>query len=121
MMMPMQMQTENTTTSRVYSRQAKLAAVALGQLIRIHRIERKLSVSALAERAGISRDLMQRIEHGDPRCGIGAAFEAAVIVGVTLFEQEHRDLADQVHSNSQQLMLLPKSIRTKTVAVKDAF
>ncbi len=115
------MQTENATSSRVYSRQAKLAAVALGQLIRIHRIERKLSVSALAERAGISRDLMQRIEHGDPRCGIGAAFEAAVIVGVALFEQEHRDLADQVHRNSQQLMLLPKSIRTKTVAVKDAF
>jgi transcriptional regulator with XRE-family HTH domain len=115
------MSTEHSKTSRVYSRHAKLAAVALGQLIRIYRIERKLSVTALAERVGISRDLMQRIEHGDPRCGIGAAFEAAVIVGVALFEQPHHELEDQVHRNSQQLMLLPKSIRSKTVAVKDAF
>ena len=53
----------------------------LGQLIRINRIERKLSVAQLAERVGASRDLMQRIEKGDPRCGIGIVFEAAASRG----------------------------------------
>lgn len=60
--------------ARTYSRYGPEAVIVLGQLIPINRIERKLSVAQLAERVGASRDLIQRIEQGDPRCGIGLAF-----------------------------------------------
>jgi len=44
--------------TRTYSRYGREAVIVLGQLIRINRIERKLSVVQLAERVGASRDLM---------------------------------------------------------------
>jgi DNA-binding XRE family transcriptional regulator len=50
---------------RPISRYAADAAILLGQLIRKARIERRMTVAALAERAGTSRGLLQRIEAGD--------------------------------------------------------
>ena len=50
----------------------------LAHLIRVARKERKLSVKDVADRVGVSRGLMQRIEKGDLKCEIGVAFEAAV-------------------------------------------
>ena len=110
-----------TPILRTYSRYGREAVTVLGQMIRIARIERKLSVAALAERAGVSRDLIQRIEHGDPRCGVGVVFEAAAIVGVPLFEADRGALTGRLAEQEEKLRLLPKSIhKTKTV-VKDDF
>ena len=61
---------------RPYSHYSRDAAVLLGQLIRRGRIERKITAAELAQRAGLSRGLVQRIEKGDPGCAIGAAFES---------------------------------------------
>jgi transcriptional regulator with XRE-family HTH domain len=47
-----------------------------------------LTIEELAERAGLSRDLVQRIECGDMGCAISAAFEAAAIVGIRLFDAD---------------------------------
>lgn len=93
----------------------------LGQLIRISRIERKLSVEELATRAGVSRDMMRRIEQGDPRCGIGLVFEAATIVGVPLFEEDGSTLTAHLSEQNTKLRLLPKAIHKKRSAVKDDF
>jgi ribosome-binding protein aMBF1 (putative translation factor) len=60
----------------------------LGALIREARNERKLTAQELADRAGISRGLLQRIEKGNLKCEIGAVFEAATIVGIKLFEAD---------------------------------
>ncbi len=106
---------------RTYSRYGREAVTVLGQLIRTNRIERKLSVAELAERVGASRDLMQRIEQGDPRCGIGIAFEAATIVGVPLFEEDRGRLTIRVAEQEEKLRLLPKSIRKTRTVVKDDF
>src|SRR5512139_2316217 len=65
--------------NRTYSRYTQHALNLLGSLLRASRIERKVSTQALAERAGISRDLLYRIEKGDPRCEIGVVFELAAI------------------------------------------
>jgi transcriptional regulator with XRE-family HTH domain len=113
--------TQQTKTLRTYSRYGREAVAVLGQLIRIARIERKLSVAALAERAGVSRDLIQRIEHGDPRCGIGAVFEAAAIVGVPLFEADRGALTARRAEHEEKLRLLPKSVHKTRTAVKDDF
>lgn len=112
---------EITALTRTYSRYGREAVAVLGHLIRINRIERKLSVAQLAERAGVSRDMIQRIEKGDPRCGIGIVFEAAAIVGVPLFEEELGHLTMRVEEQKDKLRLLPKSIRKAKLAVKDDF
>jgi transcriptional regulator with XRE-family HTH domain len=111
-----------TAKIRAYSRYGQDAAVLLGRLIRAARIARKLTVAGVAERAGISRGLVQRIEKGDPGCAIGAAFEVAAIAGVPLFDAGNAvSLSQQLATNEQMLTLLPKRARAPTTAVKDDF
>jgi transcriptional regulator with XRE-family HTH domain len=107
--------------TRPYSRYSRSAIALLGQLIRQARIERKLTVGELAERAGISRGLMQRIEKGDPGCTIGAAFEAAAIVGIRLFDAEQDTIDDRIATGKSTLALLPKAVRVSTAGAKDDF
>lgn len=83
----------------------------LGNLIRIGRIERRMTAKELAERAGISRTTLSRIEHGNPGAEIGTAFEAALIVGVRLFEYDERVLEIHARYLSNQITLLPRSVR----------
>ncbi len=108
-------------STRPYSRYSREAAVVLGQLIRLARIGHKLTSGELAERAGISRGLLHRIEKGDPGCAIGSVFEVAAIVGVRLFDADQPTLAKGVASNEATLALLPKSVRKSTRPVKDDF
>jgi transcriptional regulator with XRE-family HTH domain len=107
--------------TRTTSRYSRDAVVLLGQLIRLGRIERKLTLTELAERAGVSRGLLQRIERGDPGCTVGAVFEVAAIVGVTLFDADQNTLATSIASNQKTLALLPQSARVSRKAVKDDF
>jgi len=52
------------STPRAYSRYGREAVSLLGQLIRVNRVERKLSVEELATRTGAWRAVMRRIEAG---------------------------------------------------------
>ena len=108
-------------TDRSYSRYALEAIELLGQLVRINRIERKMTAHDLAERAGISRALLHRIERGDPGCSIGAVFECAAVVGVPLFESEQKSLAGRIRDADGRLALLPKAARRTTRVVRDDF
>ncbi|WP_454649710.1 helix-turn-helix transcriptional regulator [Bradyrhizobium liaoningense] len=93
----------------------------LGQLIRMARIDRKMTAEELANRAGLSRGLLRRIENGDPGCTLGAVFEAAVIAGVPLFNADERALASTLAANSAVMALLPKSVRTSHETLHDDF
>jgi transcriptional regulator with XRE-family HTH domain len=106
---------------RPYSRYSQEAVVLLGQLIRRARIEQKLTGGELAERAGVSRGLIQRIEKGDPGCAIGAVFEAAAIVGVRLFDADQAALSGAISANRATLALLPKAARASKVKARDDF
>ena len=97
--------------SQALSLYSRDAAVLLGQLIRTARIERRLTTAELAERAGISRGLVQRIERGDPGCAIGRVFECAAVVGVRLFDLDRTSLAGTVEAGRRTLALMPKSVR----------
>lgn len=112
---------KGSTTTRTFSRYGREAVTLLAQLIRAGRIKQKLSVQELADRVGISRDMMQRIERGDPRCGIGAVFEAATIVGTPLFEEEASRLSERVAEQGEKLQLMPKAVRKTQTVVKDDF
>lgn len=107
--------------TRTYSRYTRDATALLGSLIREARLERRLTTQELAERAGISRGMLQRIEKGDLKCEIGAVFEVATIVGVKLFDADGRTLTKQLHQAKDKLTLLPKSVRKKSKTVRDDF
>ena len=108
---------------RTYSAYTKDAIQLLAKLIRIARIERKLTLQEVAERAGISRSMLQRIEKADPKCEIGAIFEVATIVGVALFDlaPNSRELKRELNRSDDKLTLLPKTVHKKKRAIDDDF
>src|SRR5437868_3851470 len=107
--------------TRAYSHYSRDAVSLLGQLVRRARIERRITAAELAERAGLSRGLVQRIEKGDPGCAIGAAFEAAAIVGVRLFDADQPALTTMIETNKAVLALLPRAARASRIKAKDDF
>ncbi len=109
------------STKRAYSRYCRDAVALLGGLIRAARKERKLTVREVAERAGVSRGLLQRIEKGDLRCELGATFEVASIVGVKLFDSDATALKRHILHTEEKLALLPKSVRKTARVVDDDF
>lgn len=108
-------------TPRTYSRVTEEALSLLGKQIRLARKLRRMTEIELAERAGIARSTLQRLERGDPSVEIGLVFEAARLAGVHLFDAEEPSLAPQIERLDDKLALLPKSIRVKQRSVKDDF
>ena len=107
--------------TRTYSRYSQHAVALLSALIREARIEQKLTAQQLADRAGISRGLLQRIEKGDMKCEIGVVFEVARIVGVDLFEESESRLNEKLEQAKKRLALMPKSAPKNSKPVHDDF
>ncbi|TVR60422.1 MAG: XRE family transcriptional regulator [Candidatus Competibacteraceae bacterium] len=55
---------------------------SLGQQIRAHRKALRVSATAAAEAAGMSRVTLYRIEHGEPAVTIGAYLNAMAVLGL---------------------------------------
>lgn len=108
---------------RAYSRYGKEAAALLGKLIELGRKERKLTAQDVADRAGITRATLRKIENGDLKCEIGLAFEVAVIVGVSLFDAERSSQTMTTYTNraDDKLSLLPKSTHRPRRGADDDF
>ena len=106
---------------RTYSRYCRDATSLLGGLIRAARKERRQTAQELADRAGISRGLLQRVENGDLKCEVGVVFELAAIVGVKLFDADSTVLANYVRQTEDKLVLMPKSVRQTTKVLDDDF
>ena len=107
--------------NKSYSRYAREAAELLGLMIHNARIERTLTVTDVAERAGVSRGLIHRIEKGEMGCSIGATFEVAAILGLRLFEADATTLSRHLSMARDRLTLLPKAVRPAAKEVKDEF
>ena len=106
---------------RSYSRYAREAAELLGLMIHSARVECGLTVAEVAERAGVSRGLVHRIEKGEMGSSLGAAFEVSAIVGLRLFDADPTTLTRHLSMARDKLTLLPKSVRRGTTKVKDDF
>jgi len=106
---------------RAHSRQNLEALEVLAQMIRIGRIDRKMSAQEMADRAGISRPLLRRIESADPSCAIGSVFEVAVLAGVPLFGGEPNRLETQRSALAEKLTLLPQRARKPKRVIHDEF
>ena len=97
---------------RSYSRYSLEASRVLGAQIRAKRIERAMTAQELAERAGISRGTLRRVERGDMKCEIGVVFELAAIVGVPLHgSTDYAQLVQHGRRADERLALLPASVR----------
>ena len=75
----------------------------------------------MAERAGISRATLQKIENGDMSCAMGLVFEVAVLVGVKLFEPDKLPLSKHIEQTRDKIALLPKRILEKNIELDDDF
>lgn len=107
--------------TRAYPRTVRLASELLGSQIRQARVERRWTVRALAERAGISTDTLLKVEGGDPTVSLGVAFDVATLVGVPLFFEEPSRLASEVARNRDRVMLLPQRVRESKSEGDDDF
>ena len=106
---------------RAYSLYNKETLVLLANMIRLARKDRGWTAQETAERAGISRGLLQRIEKGDPKCEIGATFEVATLLGIQLFNMNPEALHREIKHTEEKLSLLPKSVRKVNKVVNDDF
>lgn len=106
---------------RTYSKYAREAASLLGKQIKLGRKQHKWTEHELADRAGIARATLQKIEKGDLSCAVGLVFEVASLVGVKLFDADTPSLTMQHDRMDDKLALLPKAVRKSRKAVDDDF
>jgi transcriptional regulator with XRE-family HTH domain len=96
------------------------AVEVLGAAIRAARLHRGWTVAELAERVGVTRQTMTKVEHGDTNVAIATYFEAATLVGVALFDgAESR--GRYAWQKRTELGLLPASVRRRKVVADDDF
>lgn len=79
---------------------------ALGERIRAHREHQKVSATAVAESAGMSRVTLHRIERGEPSVTMGAYLSAIDAIGLRL---ELRD--PQARPVTVDIASLPERVR----------
>ena len=106
---------------RAYSSYSRKAVALLGKMISAYRKERKITTQDLADRAGISRTTLQKIEKGGMKSEIGIVFEVAALVGIRLFDMDSISLDSIEEKFDNKIALLPKSIRASKKDVEDAF
>ena len=107
---------------KTHSRATLQAIRLLGGMIRVRRLESRMTSEDLAARVGISRALLFRIEKGDPACSIGSAFEAAAVLGIPLFDNgEGGSIAAHLAQQEKTLSLLPAAARPVGRSVRDDF
>lgn len=107
--------------NRIYSRHTMQAIQLFAALIKTARKKQRWSEAELAERAGISRLTVRKIEQGNPGTELGLYFEVATLLGIPLFSADSNKLAAIVHELDMQLALLPKRIDKESSEVFDEF
>jgi transcriptional regulator with XRE-family HTH domain len=108
----------STQHIRTYSPMAREALELMGLEIAAARKARKWSEDKLAERAGVSRGTVRRIEQGLPKTEVGVVFEIASLLAIPLFGDKRRE---RLASAREKAPLLPKRIHDITPEVNDDF
>ncbi|MGQ0742854.1 MAG: helix-turn-helix transcriptional regulator [Acidimicrobiales bacterium] len=96
---------------RPYSASTVEAARLLGSRIRLARKQRRWTVEQLAERVGVAHVTISKAERGDLSVAIGTVFEAAAVVGVSLFDPDPRRRSFEAGRVADGLALLPRLVR----------
>jgi len=99
---------------RTYSKYTVEATTLLAAQIKLGRKERGWTEEEAAERAGISRSTLRKIEQGELGTAIGLVFEVATLVGVKLFDDPVPIRTQREHVQDK-IALLPQRIRLPEV------
>lgn len=95
---------------------AREAVALLGEQIAARRREIGMTAAELAERAGVTRVTISKVESAHAGVAIGTVFSAAAIVGVPLFgEQSARGVSDAGEALRTYRRLLPDRVRVKAI------
>jgi transcriptional regulator with XRE-family HTH domain len=86
---------------------------ALGENVKLARLRRKLSAEQVAERAGIARMTLYKIEQGAPSVAIGAYLQVLFILGL------QNDLAQVANDDTLGRKLQDAELITKKRAPKN--
>jgi transcriptional regulator with XRE-family HTH domain len=109
------------TQKRAYARYTLQGIALLGKMIRQGRKQRQMTEHELANRLGIARSTLQRVEQGDPKVEIGIMFEAAALVGVKLFDSDEKGVTALSERMDDRIAVLPKHIYKTGKKVIDEF
>ena len=101
------------TRVRAIVPQAQDAVRVLGLEVARARRARRWSQAELAERAGVSRETVRKVEHGGSAVAIGTAFDLAALVGVELFGASPGDLPQLIRRGEERLAVLPSRVRKR--------
>lgn len=84
----------------------------LGERLKLARLRRKLSTVIVAQRAGISRSSLYKVEAGDPGATLGTYLRVLVVLGL---EGDLHAVAadDKVGRKLQDLALMPQLLPPK--------
>jgi transcriptional regulator with XRE-family HTH domain len=95
----------------VFPQERRLLA-EMGERLRLARLRRKLSNAAVAQRAGISRSTLYKVEAGDPGTTLGSYIRVLAALGL---ENDLQGLAadDKVGRKLQDLALEPSPAPTR--------
>ena len=104
---------------RNYARYTLVAL--LGSLVRLERIGKRMTAQDFADRLGIDRSTLKRLEEGDPKVELGLAFEACALLGLPLFEEDLRGITMRADEVGKRVALLPKKVRAARVSVDNDF
>lgn len=105
-----------------YARYTLAAIERLAQLVSIARKEQRVTAQDLADRLGVTRAMVHRLEAGSPKIDIGVAFEACTILGIPLFgEEDLTSLTFRLDEGRKRLALLPQYARARDVELADDF
>jgi transcriptional regulator with XRE-family HTH domain len=89
--------------------------------IKARRLRRGWSINELAKRVGVSHPTIIKVERGDPTVAVGTVLEAAVLVGVALFDPDPQTRTRQLAHMNAELALLPQAGRSANAEVDDDF
>lgn len=104
---------------RSVSPQTSEALAILSAAIRTARLRRGWTVEELAERVGVSKPTMLKVERGDRSVAVGTMLEAATLVGVPLFDVDDRGRERYLAHKRSELALLPSAARRRRVVDDD--
>lgn len=90
------------------SPKASLALRLFAGLIEEGRLRKGWTRDELAERVGVGVVTIRQVAKGSPKVAIGTYFEAATLVGVSLFTDDSDTLRREHGSQLERLTLLPK-------------
>ena len=88
-------------------------------MIAVARRERRWTLDELAERVGVTRVTLRRVERGDPNVRLGIAFEAAALLDIPLFDVDPARRRLETHRLDDRLAVLPQSVRKPTRVDED--